>query len=194
MTMEFKTANASLLPALAICMTPFLRIVVVLSMIRHAFGMPETPPNQVLVSLALFLTLLTMTPTLSRIEQDALSPFLAGELSVSQALDRGAGPARAFMLRQVHDQDIKAVYDMSRQALPRRAAHRPCGVERAAGAGHDDGAALHLVPADQGSDVRAHRRLEPRSARCCRKLQMTTPSEAAEVPDLAEAMLWRRLR
>lgn len=111
----------ALLPALAICMTPFVRIVMVLSMIRHAFGMPETPPNPVLVSLAFLLTLLVMTPTLDEIQTRALAPFLKGDLSVELALDAGAAPARAFMLRQVRDQDIKAVYDMTRQPLPARA-------------------------------------------------------------------------
>lgn len=112
---------ATLLPAMAICMTPFVRIVVVLSMIRHAFGMPETPPNQVLVSLALFLSIFIMAPTLSQINHDALTPFLIGDLTVERALDSGSKPARAFMLRQVHDQDLKAVYDMSAKPLPSRA-------------------------------------------------------------------------
>jgi len=112
---------ASLLPALAICMTPFVRIVVVLSMIRHAFGMPETPPNQVLISLALFLSIFIMAPTLSEVNKTALTPFLNGDLTVEKALENGGKPARAFMLRQVHDQDLKAVYDMSAKALPARA-------------------------------------------------------------------------
>lgn len=112
----------ALIPALLICMTPFLRIVVVLSMLRHAFGMPETPPNQVLVSLALFLTMLIMSPVFSQINNDGLQPFLNGSASMQAALDHGSQPLRTFMLRQVHDQDIKAVYDMSRQPLPSKAA------------------------------------------------------------------------
>jgi len=111
----------ALIPALVICMTPFLRIVVVLSMLRHAFGMPETPPNQVLVSLALFLTLLIMSPVFGKINTDGLQPFLNGSVSMQDALDHGSQPLRTFMLRQVHDQDIKAVYDMSRQPLPAKA-------------------------------------------------------------------------
>lgn len=112
----------ALIPALVICMTPFLRIVVVLSMLRHAFGMPETPPNQVLVSLALFLTMLIMSPVFGKMNTDGLQPFLSGSASMQDALDHGAQPLRTFMLRQVHDQDIKAVYDMSRQPLPAKAA------------------------------------------------------------------------
>jgi flagellar biosynthetic protein FliP len=111
----------ALMPALLICMTSFVRIIVVLSMIRHAFGMPETPPNQVLISLALFLTAFSMMPTFSAINGQALQPFLDGHLTVQQAIDRGTGPARDFMLRQVRDQDIRAVYDMARMPLPARA-------------------------------------------------------------------------
>jgi len=109
------------LPALIISMTSFVRIVVVLSMIRHAFGMPETPPNQVLVSLALFLSAFTMAPTLGAVNERALQPFLAGKIEVSDAVAAASGPMRSFMLRQVHDADIKAVYDMSRKPLPSRA-------------------------------------------------------------------------
>jgi flagellar biosynthetic protein FliP len=112
----------TLIPALAVCMTPFVRIVVVLSMIRHAFGMPETPPNQVLVILALFLTAFAMMPTLTRVNDTALQPFLNGQVSVEQALQQGAEPMREFMLRQVHDSDLKAVYDIAREPLPDSAA------------------------------------------------------------------------
>ena len=71
----------ALIPALLVCMTSFVRIVVVLSMIRHAFGMPETPPNQVLVSLALLLTAFSMAPTFSALNERALQPFLAGDVT-----------------------------------------------------------------------------------------------------------------
>lgn len=111
----------ALVPSLLICMTSFVRIVVVLSMIRHAFGMPETPPNAVLISLALFLTAFSMMPTLDAINSRALQPFLAGELSVEQAIDQGTDPARTFMLRQVRDQDIKTIYDIARKPLPAKA-------------------------------------------------------------------------
>lgn len=111
----------ALVPAMLISMTSFARIIIVLSMIRHAFGMPETPPNQVLVSLALFLTAFSMIPTFEAVNDRALQPFLAGRLDVREAIDAGSGPARDFMLRQVRDQDIKAVYDMARKPLPARA-------------------------------------------------------------------------
>lgn len=113
---------AAMIPALVICMTPFVRIVVVLSMIRHAFGMPETPPNTVLVSLALFLTAFTMAPALNTVNETALQPFMNGTISVQAAVERGADPMRAFMLRQVSDRDLAAVYRMAHTPLPDRAA------------------------------------------------------------------------
>ncbi len=112
----------TLIPSLLISMTSFVRIIVVLSMIRHAFGMPETPPNQVLVALAIFLTIFSMLPTFDAVNTQALQPFLGGQLGVQDAIDKGTGPAREFMLRQVRDQDIKVVYDMAHKALPGRAA------------------------------------------------------------------------
>lgn len=115
-------ALAAFIPAIVVCMTPFLRIAVVLSMIRHAFGMPETPPNAVLAALALFLTALTMGRTLEQVTSQGLQPFLAGKISVEQALDQGSLPLKAFMLRQVNDKDLKTIYNIARQPLPRTAA------------------------------------------------------------------------
>ncbi len=112
----------ALIPALAICMTPFVRIIIVLSMIRHAVGMPETPPNQVLISLALLLTALVMAPAFTAINRDALQPFMSGALPVQEAVVAGAQPLRDFMLRQVSDNDLKTVYDISKQPLPASAA------------------------------------------------------------------------
>jgi len=111
----------AIIPAILLCMTSFVRIAVVLSMIRHGLGMPETPPNQVLISLAIFLTLFSMMPTFSAINDKALQPFLSGELTIQDAIDRASGPARTFMLRQVHDQDIKAIYDAAHKPLPNSA-------------------------------------------------------------------------
>jgi flagellar biosynthetic protein FliP len=108
----------SVAPALIVSMTAFIRIAVVLSIIRHAFGMPETPPTPVLISLALFLTVFAMLPTLQSINQDALQPFMHGQLELEQALDRSTSPIRDFMLRQVHEQDLKLMYELSRQPLP----------------------------------------------------------------------------
>ena len=111
----------AILPATLLCMTSFVRIIVVLSMIRHGLGMPETPPNQVLISLAIFLTLFSMMPTFSAVNDQALQPFLAGKLTINEAMDRGTGPARDFMLRQIRDQDLRTVYELARKPLPDKA-------------------------------------------------------------------------
>lgn len=115
-------ALLALLPTIMICMTSFLRIVVVLSMIRHALGMPETPPNAVLTSLALFLTALSMGKTLEQVATQGVRPFLTGSVSVEQAVEQGALPLRGFMLRQVGDNDLKTIYTVSRLPLPQSAA------------------------------------------------------------------------
>ncbi|MDR5774147.1 MULTISPECIES: flagellar type III secretion system pore protein FliP [unclassified Caballeronia] len=105
-------------PALVISMTAFIRIIVVLSMIRHAFGMPETPPTPVLISLALFLTVFAMLPTLEAVNHDAFQPFMSGHIGLNDALARGAAPLRDFMLRQVRDDELKLTYELSGKALP----------------------------------------------------------------------------
>ncbi len=110
------------IPAILICTTSFVRIIVVLSMIRHAFGMPETPPTQVLISLAIFLTAFSMAPTFEAVNTAALQPYLAGSIALPQAIEGASGPVRTFMLRQVRDQDIKTIYDIAKQPLPARAA------------------------------------------------------------------------
>lgn len=108
----------SVLPALVVSMTAFIRIVIVLSMMRHAFGMPETPPTPVLISLALFLTAFAMMPALQAIHHDALTPFMNGQLDLESALEKGAAPLREFMLRQVRPDELKLMYELSHTALP----------------------------------------------------------------------------
>ena len=112
----------TLVPAFIVCTTSFVRIIVVLSMIRHAFGMPETPPNQVLIALAIFLTAFSMMPSFEAANSQALQPFLDGKITVQEAVDKGGASVRGFMLRQVRDQDIKAIYDIAHKPLPARAA------------------------------------------------------------------------
>lgn len=110
----------AILPAMLVSMTSFIRITVVLSMIRHAFGMPETPPNAVLVSLALFLTAFTMSPTLSDLNERAVKPLLAGTASVEEVLEHGSIPLRDFMLAQTRDSDIEAIYAIAHTPVPDR--------------------------------------------------------------------------
>jgi len=111
----------AIVPFLLMMCTSFVRIVVVLSLVRSAIGASALPPNAVLSGLALVLTLVVMTPTLQRIGTEAVDPYARGALTQSQALDRTAAPLRAFMLRQTRVADI---------ALFERVAHR--GSEAAA--------------------------------------------------------------
>ena len=106
------------IPAIIISMTSFVRTVIVLAMVRHAFGMPETPPNMVLTSLALFLTIFTMSPVISRINNEAFKPSVEGRISSEVALSRGSVPLRDFMLAQTRDSDIEAIYGISKTPVP----------------------------------------------------------------------------
>jgi flagellar biosynthetic protein FliP len=111
----------AIVPAIFVSMTSFLRIAIVLSMIRHAFGMPETPPNIVLVSLAALLTAFVMGPTFSTINTQALEPLMADEINVETAIERGGAPLRDFMLAQTREDDIAAIYALSGDPLPQSA-------------------------------------------------------------------------
>jgi len=89
-------------------------------MVRHAFGMPETPPNAVLISLALFLTAFTMSPVIARVNNDALKPLMAGQITTEAAVARGSAPLRDFMLAQTRDSDIEAIYSIAKTPVPDR--------------------------------------------------------------------------
>ena len=131
----------SLIPAALICMTAFVRIVVVLSMLRHALGLTETPPNMVIISLALFLTLFTMSPVLERVNNDALQPFLDGKtLTLDKAVERGKAPIKEFMVRQTREPDLMLMVEMS-------GARPPASI--------DDIGMVQLVPAFMMSELRA---------------------------------------
>ncbi len=108
----------ALVPALLVCVTAFLRIVIVLSMLRHALGMPETPPNPVLIALALFLTLFTMAPVLHQLNVQAFQPFMAGALDLQGVWAEAVGPLRDFMLRQTREQDLALLVELSRAPAP----------------------------------------------------------------------------
>ena len=99
-------------------MTSFTRIVVVLSFLRSAMGIQQTPPNAVLVSLALFLTAFIMMPTLEQIYDQAIAPLLEEQVTEMQALDLAAGPVRDFMLSHVREQDLKLFLDLAEIEAP----------------------------------------------------------------------------
>ena len=108
------------IPAVIISMTAFVRIAITLAMVRHAFGMPETPPNAVLVSLSLFLTAFVMNPVITRINAEALQPMLGGRITTEVAMERGSGPLREIMLSQTRDEDIESIYAISKTPVPDR--------------------------------------------------------------------------
>jgi flagellar biosynthetic protein FliP len=96
----------SLLPAALILMTSFTRIVIVLSILRQALGTAQTPSNQILIGLALFLTFFIMSPVLTEIHETALAPYLAEEITANAALDLAQQPLREFMMAQTRDDDL----------------------------------------------------------------------------------------
>lgn len=118
----------SLAPAILVMMTAFTRIVIVLSFTRQALGTQAMPPNQVMVGLALFLTLFVMTPTLQRIQAEALEPYQAGRLTQAQALKAAETPVRTFMLRQTRQRDLGMFVRMAKLERPRRPSDIPTWV------------------------------------------------------------------
>ncbi len=103
----------SLAPAILITLTAFVRIVIVLTFLRQAVGTQSLPPNQVVVSLALFLTLFVMLPTLREINDQALAPYQREEIGDGEALQRAYAPLRHFMLRQTREKDLALFVGMS---------------------------------------------------------------------------------
>lgn len=108
----------SIIPVLLIGLTSFTRIIIVLSMLRHALGMPQTPPNSVLITLAIFLSLFSMGPVIERVNSAAVTPYLEQKITVSKALEFGAVPIRDFMVRQTRESDLIAVLDMAHAPRP----------------------------------------------------------------------------
>lgn len=118
----------SLAPAIMVMMTSFTRIVIVLALLRQALGLAQTPPNQVLIGLALFLSLFIMVPTLQEINANALQPYTNGQLTQEQALERGVEPLRRFMLKQTREKDIALFLQMGNIEQPNSPADVPTHV------------------------------------------------------------------
>jgi flagellar biosynthetic protein FliP len=110
----------SLAPALFIMVTSFTRIVIVLSFLRQALGTPTVPPNQVLLSLALFLTMFIMAPVGQAVYNNALQPLIAEQISYEDAWKKGIEPVRSFMLRQVREKDLDLFIELSHMPKPDR--------------------------------------------------------------------------
>lgn len=108
----FMTA-LSFIPAAVIMMTSFTRIVVVMAILRQAFGLQQTPSNQVIIGLTLFMTLFIMTPVYNQIDETAIQPYLAEQLTSVEAIDKGKVPLRAFMLEQTRLKDLDTLASMA---------------------------------------------------------------------------------
>ena len=115
----------SVVPAILLMATSFTRIIVVLSLLRSAIGIPQLPPNQVLLGLALFLTMFIMGPVWSRINTTAVQPYLAGTMSAETAVSEGSKPLREFMLAQTSESDLAVFLEMSQGPRPKTAADVP---------------------------------------------------------------------
>jgi len=111
--------SLAFLPAVLLLMTGFTRIVIVLSLLRHALGLQTSPPNQVIIGLSLFLTFVVMGPVFDRMYTEAYVPYSQQKLTTMQALERAEVPLRAFMLKQTREPDLALFVKLSRVAAPK---------------------------------------------------------------------------
>jgi flagellar biosynthetic protein FliP len=116
------------IPAALVIMTSFTRIAIVFHFLRQALGTQEMPSNQMLVGLTLFLTMFIMAPVGQRVHELAVAPALAGQLSVTDALTRGAPPLREFMLKQTRETDLALFVELGRLERPERVDDLPMRV------------------------------------------------------------------
>ena len=118
----------TILPGLILMMTSFTRILVVLSILRQALGLQQSPPNQVLIGLALFLSLFVMAPTLERVNANAIAPYSAGTINAEQAIAAGGREFHAFMSRQARERDLAMFADMANAGKFARPADVPFSI------------------------------------------------------------------
>jgi flagellar biosynthetic protein FliP len=118
----------TLAPAILIMMTSFTRIIIVLSFVRQALGTQQMPPNQLLVGLALFLTLFIMSPFFNKINSDALQPFLNNQIGQEEAVTKALAPIRVFMFNQTRATDLELFIRLSKTEAPKTRADVPTPV------------------------------------------------------------------
>ena len=109
----------SLAPAILVMMTSFTRLAVVFSLVRHALGTQQMPPNQILIGLALLLTFFLMTPVYTKINDEALQPYLAEEISQEEALKKALNPIRNFMFKETRKKDLSLFINISKLEKPK---------------------------------------------------------------------------
>ncbi|MEI7925080.1 MAG: flagellar type III secretion system pore protein FliP [Chloroflexota bacterium] len=108
----------SLAPALLVMVTSFTRIIIVLSLVRNAIGVPQLPPNQVLLGIAFLLTVFVMAPVWTVVNKDALQPYLAGQMAQKEAITTAEKPVRKFMLAQTREADLALFVGLSQDSRP----------------------------------------------------------------------------
>lgn len=108
----------SFVPAILMLMTSFTRIIIVLSFVRNAMGTQQLPPNQVLMGLALFLTFFVMAPTFNEINDTALKPYMAQEISQTEAFEKAELPLRSFMFKQTREKDLELFVNLAKMDRP----------------------------------------------------------------------------
>jgi flagellar biosynthesis protein FliP len=118
----------TLIPALLFTVTGFTRILIVLGFIRTGLGTPTAPPNQVLVGIALFLTLFVMAPTFEAVKKEAIDPLSAGKITQAEAFDRGQAPLRQFMFEQTREKDLALFVKLAKLDRPETRADVPTHV------------------------------------------------------------------
>ncbi|MGC1548555.1 MAG: flagellar type III secretion system pore protein FliP [Rhodanobacter sp.] len=129
----------SFIPLMVIALTSFTRIIVVLSLVRNALGLQQVPPNSVLITLAMFLTLFSMNPVFQNAKQAGIDPYLRNEIPAQTAVARAFDPFKLFMIRQTREEDLLAVIRMAKIAPPKSV---------------QDVGALQLIPAFMLSELR----------------------------------------
>jgi flagellar biosynthetic protein FliP len=115
----------SIAPSILMMVTSFVRIVVVLSLLRTAIGIPQSPPNSVLISLALFLTAFVMTPTLEKSYKDGIQPLMEEKIEMTEAFAKTTAPLAAFMLKHVREGDLQLFFNLAKVKPPATAAETP---------------------------------------------------------------------
>ena len=119
----------TLLPAVLLAMTPFVRLMVVLHFLRQALGTQTAPTNQTLIGLALLLTFFLMQPVGTAINEVAVAPFAAGKISAMEAMEKGSGPLRDFMLKYAREKDLALFVELAKQPRPQTPQELPIRVE-----------------------------------------------------------------
>ncbi|OHD71551.1 MAG: flagellar biosynthetic protein FliP [Spirochaetes bacterium RBG_16_49_21] len=119
MQILFLLTILTLAPAIIMMMTAFTRVVIVLDFIKRALSLQQMPPNQVIVGFSIFLTFFIMAPTLTKINEEALQPYLKGRINNEAFFEKGIGPLRSFMFRQTREKDIALFIQLAKIQKPK---------------------------------------------------------------------------